>query len=74
VAPPRQPTAKEFIDTAMKTHEVPAVTFFEETWEGTERIKPGEVRFIGARQPPGEKFNSRLHVGFLRARVNAVSP
>jgi hypothetical protein len=76
VAPPSQPTAKEFIATAVKTDgdDVPSVTIFEETWEGTERLKPGSVRFIGARQPPGEKFKPRLHIAFLRSRVTNFPP
>lgn len=70
VAPPLEPAYQAMIDVSRKTmgRTVPEVILYEETWEGKVTLKPGKVRFIGLKHPPGEAFKDKLHLAFLRVR------
>lgn len=71
VSSPQEPGYQEMIEITRKTigRTVPKATIFEETWEGEVTLKPGVIRFIGLKHPPGDAFKDKLHLAFVRARV-----
>lgn len=70
VAPPLEPAYQAMIEEARKTMgaTVPEAVVYEEVWEGEITLKPGKVRFIGLKHPPGAAFKDKLHLAFVRVR------
>lgn len=71
VLPAKQPTLEETLAFARANkEELPPATFFTNEWKGEERLMPGKARCLGALHPAGQARADRIHVAFVRGRLD----
>jgi hypothetical protein len=70
VLPASQPTLREAMKyTQDHLYRLPEPVFTKDEWTGSPNLIPGKARCLGTLRPGGARYQSRVHVAFLRGVV-----